>query len=332
MIPVGPGIKSALPNKVTVGEKIQLKITGYNTHFNDEGAENSFWLKKDSFFICAENIIVSHNDHAIAEFVIPVNLNPFLVNRVYDLVANNNIDGSFILNNAVTLLENPSGPIEGSSIPECEPEVNTNSPSYISFPYRIILFETIRNLFYHVPMWFGMTFILLSSFVFSILFLKSHNPAYDILAAESVNTGILFGLLGFATGSLWGNFAWGDISAWILGDTKILGAIIGLLMYFAYSVLRGSMEDEDKRARISAVYNIFAFVLFIVFIFVFPRMKMSATLHPDSGGNPAFNIYDVDNTLRWIFYPAVLGWIFTTVWITSLRARIRFMRDGIKIK
>ena len=56
-----------------------------------------------------------------------------------------------------------------------------------------------------------------------------------------------------------------------------------------------------------AIYNIIAFVMMIVFIGVLPRMTDS--LHPGNGGNPAFGNYDLDSNMRMVFYPAVIGWI-----------------------
>ena len=78
-----------------------------------------------------------------------------------------------------------------------------------------------------------------------------------------------------------------------------------------------------KRARISAVYNIFAIVIYIMFIFIIPRITDS--LHPGNGGNPAFSKYDLDSHLRVFFYPAVIGWVLLFTWIISLRARLKII-------
>ncbi len=92
-------------------------------------------------------------------------------------------------------------------------------------------------------------------------------------------------------------------------------------MYFAYLILRGSFDDDQRRARISAVYNIFAFAVFIPLIFIVPRLTDS--LHPGNGGNPAFGKYDMDNRMRMVFYPAIIGFTLLGVWITELRVRLR---------
>jgi heme exporter protein C len=59
----------------------------------------------------------------------------------------------------------------------------------------------------------------------------------------------------------------------------------------------------------------------LVFIMVLPRLTDS--LHPGNGGNPGFNSYDLDNDLRKVFYPAVIGWSLLAVWITEIRVRIK---------
>ncbi|WP_315816879.1 hypothetical protein [Paraflavitalea speifideaquila] len=53
---------------------------------------------------------------------------------------------------------------------------------------------------------------------------------------------------------------------------------IALLIYLAYFVLRNSMTDLDKRGRVAAVYNIFAYFIYIPMILILPRLVES--LHP----------------------------------------------------
>lgn len=181
--------------------------------------------------------------------------------------------------------------------------------------------ESIRNLFYHVPMWFTMLLLLLISVVYSIKYLRSRDPIHDTISIECINVAILFGLLGFVTGAIWGMYAWGAISQFLIREPKSLASIIGILIYLGYVILRGSIVEEQNRAKVSAVFNIFAFVLFNVFIIVIPRLTDS--LHPGSGGNPGFSIYDSDNTMKAVFYPAVVGWILLGLWIMNMRVRIK---------
>ena len=187
-------------------------------------------------------------------------------------------------------------------------------------PALPILNEAIRVLFFHVPMWFTMIFLLFISAINSYYYISKGKINYDIKSNEYANVGIFFGILGIISGMLWAKFTWGTY--WT-NDPKLNGSALGLLIYFSYFVLRGSVKDELKKAKISSVYNIFAFAMLIPLIFILPRMTDS--LHPGNGGNPGFNVYDMNSQLRVVFYPSVIGFILLGIWITNIRVRIKFL-------
>jgi len=186
-------------------------------------------------------------------------------------------------------------------------------------PRLVVLNETIRNLYFHVPMWFGMVVILGASAVHSIRYLSHPDAVTDIKAEETAKTGLLYGVLGLATGAIWAQYTWGE---WWSSDPKQNTSAIALLIYLAYLVLRGSFREDQQRARVSAVYNIFAFASLIPLLFILPRLAEDS-LHPGNGGNPGFGGYDLDAQMRMIFYPAILGWILLGFWITELRVRVK---------
>ena len=180
----------------------------------------------------------------------------------------------------------------------------------LDVPRLPILHETIRNLYFHVSMWFGMIILLVCSLVYSIRYLGNSDLKTDLWASEAAKVGVFFGFLGLATGMLWAKYTWG---AWWVNDSKLNGAAASILVYLAYFMLRNSLDEEQKRARISAVYSIFAFSLMMVFIMILPRLTDS--LHPGNGGNPSFGKYDLDSNMRMVFYPAIIGWTLIGVWI-----------------
>jgi heme exporter protein C len=186
-------------------------------------------------------------------------------------------------------------------------------------PELDILEQSIRNLFFHVPMWFSMMFLMFLSLWFSVKYLNFNKVEYDIKASAFAQAGFVLGILGILTGSVWAKVTWS--AWWVFSEAKLNGAAAALLVYAAYFILRNSFDDEEKTARFSAVYNIFAFVMFMAFINVVPRITDS--LHPGNGGNPGFNAYDLDSRLRLVFYPACIGWIMTAYWIASLIIRIK---------
>ncbi|MCH7401345.1 cytochrome c biogenesis protein CcsA [Belliella kenyensis] len=197
----------------------------------------------------------------------------------------------------------------------------------LDVPRLPILNETIRALYFHVTMWFGMIIMLVVAVIYSIKYLRTNDLRHDDIAIEFTNAAILFGVLGIVTGMLWAKFTWGDYWS---GDPKQNASAIGLLMYFAYLILRNSLTDVQQRARIGGVYNIFAFAAFIPLIFVLPRLTDS--LHPGNGGNPGFNAYDMDSNLRMVFYPAVIGWTLLGTWMSLIRVRLKRIERRIEDK
>jgi heme exporter protein C len=203
----------------------------------------------------------------------------------------------------------------------------------LKVPRLPILNETIRNMFFHVCMWMAMMVLFTISVIHSIIYLNKQQHASDIKASSYATLGCVFGLLGYFTGIEWFSVTWitdqGQSWAGVFKEPKLIGAAIALLIYGAYFVLRGSFVDMDKRSRVSAVYNIFAFAMLFPSIWIIPRLVGS--LHPGApggnSGNPALDKNDMDMGMRAIFYPAVIGWTLLGVWIATLKIRIELIRD-----
>lgn len=202
----------------------------------------------------------------------------------------------------------------------------------LDVPHLAALQETIRNLYFHVCMWFGMMILFTISVVNAVKYLRTLDLKYDIYSRQYATVGIVLGILGYATGAIWMSYTWADpnnpafqsFSA-VAREPKLIGAAIALLIYFAYLVLRDSISDMDKRARVSAVYNIFAFAMLFPTIWILPRILPS--LHPGREGNPALNFSDIDNRMRVVFYPAVLGWTLLGVWLATLKIRLSLLKE-----
>lgn len=194
----------------------------------------------------------------------------------------------------------------------------------LDVPRLNIVNESIRALYFHVPMWFGMITMFLISVIYAIKHLRNPSIESDIYSVEFAHVGVMYGILGTVTGMIWANYTWG--SPWH-GDVKQNMSAITMLIYLAYFILRSSISNDEQRSRLSAVYNIFAFVAMIPLIFIIPRMTSS--MHPGNGGNPGFNMYDLDSKMRPVFYPACIGWILLAGWIATLRVRIRLISEKL---
>lgn len=324
MTKVGPGVVSVTPTHVDGRYDFGVKVETYNTTYTrlerDKAKENQItsWVKLEDHFHRA-NVEKIIDDNHLECYFRPINLiTDSAYSQTGSLVIEDDYHGIILGPDMITVDFTPDKVNHLEELVTYGEPPNARALSYFSFPYRNILLETIRNLNFHVPMWFAMISMLLASFGFSIVYLKTKNPEHDLWANGFAKVGLLFGIMGIATGMFWANFTWG--TPWT-NDPKLNGAAVAVLMYIAYQILRSSIEDETLVSRISAVYNIFAFPIFIVLIIVLPRMA-EFSLHPGAGDSVGFNTYDLDNNLRKVFYPAVLGWIIVAGWITQLTVRV----------
>lgn len=201
--------------------------------------------------------------------------------------------------------------------------------------------QSSRNLFYHVPNWFAMLVLMGISLYHSIRLLRltdpdntkvSGNPLLvDIRAKEAALIGVLFNTVGLTTGIVWGRVSWNEamettsFSAWWSWDPIQTCALIALLIYLAYYLLRASIADPEQRAKVSAVYNIFAFATLIPLFFIIPRVLEG--LHPTSGGGSfIFKSSGISNQFRMILYPGMIGLILMGVWLYEIRARMELIK------
>lgn len=316
--PLKPGVVHIEPSTANSGDTVTLQVHGYNTSFDDKEDIQSY-LRIDSAHILtnAESNITSRKQ-ADFTFTLPGAIPGSENTTRASLIIFDPSDG-YIVTPMALLISNKerqdsliSGTAWNDQIAFREVEWT------FQFPFRGILYETIRNTFFHVAIWFAMFFLLVVSLIYSIKYIRRPNLDADAVAAAFAYVAIGFGLIGIATGSVWAKNTWG---AYWTNDPKLNMSAVALMIYIAYAVLRSSITDEDRRASIAAAYNIFAFVAMIPLIFIIPRLTSS--LHPGNGGNPALGGEDLDNTLRLIFYPSIIGLILLGTWISTLFYRIR---------
>ncbi len=303
----------------------EFVFTGYNCHFVAEQPTLQLLVNAGGkTYYCAQVLEIKSNNVVKAAVVLP----DTIASNEFSFYANTDVDGTVFVEAPTTsegfVLDKNARALA------CDYHVKTNAHSGFGFPFQPIIIESIRNLMWHVPMWFTMFVLMGISFFYSIralgqaphnaLSLDSHFSGillHDLRASAAAATGLVFCVLGLITGSVWARFTWGT---WWVNDPQLNGALAVFMVYAAYFILRKSVPDEEKLARLSAIFNIFALVLMVVLLMVMPRFTDG--LHPGKSGNPAFSKYDLDSSLRTVFYPACAGFILLGYWIYSLNFRI----------
>ena len=327
-VPLKPGIVSVYPQRLGAGTAAKLEVTGYNSYYQQAGS-NRAWLKvtdsSTDYLLPAERVTVSDDRHLEAFFSVPSYLptNQRIVEA--SLILDNPVDGPSVLPAAVFLRQDSAIAETGKRLWTGEQVAfEEGIRRGMTFPFRNILSESIRNTYFHVPLWFAMIFLLLAAVVYSIRYLRTNDLELDRKAAACTRVGILYGLLGLVTGAIWAKNTWG---AYWSFDVKQNMTAIALLIYLAYFILRAAFDSPERRGRLSAVYSIFAFTALIPLIYVIPRLTDS--LHPGAGGNPALGGEDLDNTMRLVFYPAIIGWSLLGFWIAQLSYRLERSKDRL---
>ncbi|MBK8484338.1 MAG: cytochrome c biogenesis protein CcsA [Saprospiraceae bacterium] len=326
LTPLKHGIVDIHPDRFNAGKEVRFEVTAYNSHYISHPDQINVYLKhvgdskqkeRSVDFILKSKLVKPLNENQIeVQFDLPAHLPDSRKLALFTVIVESPYDGAAAIPSKIIIQQDSINLENGIQAWSVTDKPNFHLPNKFDFPYRNILVETIRNTFFHVSLWFAMFLLFGMSVYYSIKFLRYNIPDADMRAFALVRTGLLFGILGCLTGSLWARYTW---ETWWTSDIKLNMAALTILIYLSYLVLRASIEDKDRKARISSAYNIFALVAVIPLIFVLPRLTDS--LHPGNGGNPAIGADDMDNALRIIFYPAVLAFMLIGLWMASLLYR-----------
>jgi heme exporter protein C len=117
--------------------------------------------------------------------------------------------------------------------------------------------EVSRIFYFHVPVAWVAVLAFLISFMFSISYLRRRELIYDIKASASARLGLLFAILATISGSIFAKSTWGSFWNW---DPRETSVFILLLIYGAYFALRSAVDQPERRAALSGVYAILAFI------------------------------------------------------------------------
>lgn len=192
--------------------------------------------------------------------------------------------------------------------------------AFLYAPPDRTLGEAGRVIMFHIPVAWVTVLAFLVSCVYSVLFLRRRQLGDDLRAAASAQLGLVFAILATITGSIFARITWGSFWNWDPRETSIF---ILLLIYGAYFALRSAVEDEDRRARLSAVYAIVAFVTVPFLVFVVPRVYFS--LHPDII-TPTGSIQMGARTLQ-VFFASLAGFSGLYVWMYKVAVRFSLKKQ-----
>ncbi len=212
--------------------------------------------------------------------------------------------------------------IAGISFPIVE-----NPVAWYQFPLIPGLGENAKIIFFHVPTaWLTVVAFFMTAY-YGFKFLRKKNLDDDAKSYAAAQLGIVFCILATITGAVWAKFAWGSFWSWDPRQTSIFAL---LLIYGAWFALRSSIESEEKRATLSAVYSMIAFVTVPFFIFVMPRIMSG--LHPgsadDTNSGPIVD-FKMNGNMLLIFFLSLIAFTVLYYWMWNIGYKSIIYRDKL---
>ncbi len=185
-------------------------------------------------------------------------------------------------------------------------------------PPEKTMHDVYRIFYFHVPaaaasfLGFGIVFVC------SVLYLRTRERRYDIVAGAAAEVGVLFCTLGIGMGMLWAKPVWGAF--WIPGDIHLLATAVLFLIYVAYLMMRGAIDDDERRARLCAVVGTFAIIAVPIVFFSIRVIHV--------GNHPVLTGLTPRMQFTFMFCMTVMMLFFT--FILLRRVRLEFARAAVE--
>jgi len=138
-----------------------------------------------------------------------------------------------------------------------------------------------KIIYFHISSAWLAFFAFFVVMVCSIAYLRTKDLKWDIYACASAEIGILFTTIVLVTGPIWGRASW---NAWWTWDHRLTTTLILWFIYIAYLMIRSAFNEEEKKARLSAIFGIIGFIDVPI---VWMSIRWWRTIHPNivsSGG------------------------------------------------
>lgn len=189
-------------------------------------------------------------------------------------------------------------------------------------PDEATMHEIQRIFYFHVPSWSASFSAFFIAFVASIGFLATRREQFDWLAVSAAEVGVIACTIGLITGPLWAKPVWG---IWWTWDPRLTTTFVLWLLYISYLLLRQLIEEPGRRATLSAVFGIFAF-LDVPLVYLSNRLPRGQHPKPVVFGGPNSGL---DPTMGKVLGFCIFSMLCLMVLILVDRYRLESLRHEL---
>jgi heme exporter protein C len=129
--------------------------------------------------------------------------------------------------------------------------------AFLQAPRERTMGDLQRIFYFHVPAGMvGLTAFAVN-FVASVMYVAKKNRWWDSIALSAAELGVMFLTIVLATGPIWAKPVW---FVWWTWSPRLTSSLVLWMLYVAYLLVRNYVPDPDRKAMMSAVFGIVAFV------------------------------------------------------------------------
>jgi heme exporter protein C len=129
--------------------------------------------------------------------------------------------------------------------------------AFLQAPRERTMGDLQRIFYFHVPAGMvGLTAFAVN-FVASIMYVAKKNRFWDSIALAAAELGVMFLTIVLVTGPIWAKPVW---FVWWTWSPRLTSSLVLWMLYVAYLLIRNYVPDADRKAMMSAVFGIVAFV------------------------------------------------------------------------
>jgi len=192
--------------------------------------------------------------------------------------------------------------------------------AFLGAPKEATMGDLQRIFYFHVPAAIAGLIAFAINFAASLMYVIRKNRRWDNLALSAAEIGVMFLLMVLVTGPIWAKYAW---FVWWTWSPRLTLSLVLCLLYVAYLLIRNYIEDPDRKAMVSAVFGI---VAFIDVPLVWFSIRWWRDLHP----SPMLETGGLSPAMRPAFFVCLGAFQALLIYLLRRRYYLQSMRDDLE--